>query len=502
MGNSESEVVPELVKSVAEWLKTRRAQLSARATQHGLPQSISLPVPVADFTEGGMQSTTEQREHSLFAANASFHPMLFIEVTKPFIDSAGEKLADSLAQQFGDRIKYASNYEPGILAQDLEHPELISNLPTPQFDPKEIASHMLAWEPLFYALMLLRHCLCEYLSALPSLAADNDLLAGRLANEVVTFAQDDEVTYLGRVPLAGLDVPASGVAVEDCSLVHLTRDELGHLFWRRQNIRFQPSRVASALPGSMSAETWMQERVVLEVRSRQPKTAVFYTMASRCQKLLLALHLFGIEFAGAGFGAMIREPLWLWSGQSVQPLLMPKRPTQSLQTLCEQDIRAVLPIADGIPDGAVGAPTSPMELSIRRVALAMAREDPSEALVDYTVALEALLLGGTEMGEARRRFALNGAAFAGSSASDRKRLYNELSEIYSARSVLVHGVSPGEKRAKKVRDNISTIRDNACEIARASVRKALDSGWPKESDFIDSLLDDASPQNSAQQSTQ
>ena len=66
----------------------------------------------------------------------------------------------------------------------------------------------------------------------------------------------------------------------------------------------------------------------------------------------------------------------------------------------------------------------------------MAREEPSEALVDYTVALEALFLGGTEMGETRRRFALNGAVYTAATQTERMQLYSELLNIYLARFVL------------------------------------------------------------------
>jgi hypothetical protein len=143
-----------------------------------------------------------------------------------------------------------------------------------------------------------------------------------------------------------------------------------------------------------------------------------------------------------------------------------------------------------------------MELSIRRVALAMAREEPTESLVDYAVALEALFLGGTEMGEARRRFALNGAAYLGTSSLDRRRLYEELSAIYNARSVLVHGVSPTQGRAKKVLSRVPAIRDQACRIARLAIHQALTTGWPREADFVNALLDDPPQEASDQQSAQ
>lgn len=494
----------DLTSSISDWLKTRREQLAARASQHRLPLTVSIAVPVAHFTEnGGMQSTSEPRPHSIFAAAGSFHPMLMADVSKPLIDVAGEQLAAALVEQFGDRVKYPCNFGPAIVQQDLEHPDLITKLSMSEVTPDDIAAHMLGWDPIFYTLMILRQCLLEYLASLSTLGADNELVASQLAREVIDFIQNDDVTYLGRVPLAGLQIETDRVEVDDCSLCHLSREELGYLFWRRQNVMYQPSRVASGLPGTMSPEMWLQERVILEVRTCQPKTSIFFTVAPRCQKLLLAFHFLGLEFAGAGFGAMLREPRWLWSsGQSFHPLLMPRRHPQPVTVIGENDLNSAISVADLIPEGAVNAPTSPMELSIRRVALAMARDEPTESLVDYTVALEALFLGGTEMGEARRRFALNGAAYVGSSSQERKRLYEELSAIYNARSVLVHGVSPTERRAKKALSSVSIIRDQACGIARTAIRKALATGWPKETDFVSALLDDSPHESSDQQSAQ
>jgi hypothetical protein len=489
----------DLTSSISNWLKTRRAQFASHALQHGLPLTVTIPVPVAHLTENGMQGMSELQPHSPFAAAGPYHPMLFLAVSKPLIDDAGEQLAGALVEHVGDRVNYFFGFEPAILQQDLEHPDLIPKLKVPEAYPGDIAAQMPRWQPILYALVILRQCLLEYLASLSTLAKDNELVASQLARQMIRFVESDDVTYLGRIPLAALQIAGDRLAIADCSLCRLSPEELGYLLSRRQNVMYQPSRVASGLPRMMSPEILLQERIILEVRACHPKTSPFFPVAPRCQKLLLAFHLLGLEFAGAGFGAMLREPRWLWpTGQSSYPLLMPRRHPQSVTVVDENDLQSAISVADLIPDGAVNGPTSPMELSIRRVALAMARDEATESLVDYTVALEALFLGGTDVGEARRRFTLNGAVYVGTSSVERKRLYKELSDIYTARSVLVHGVSPTEPRAKKVLRNAPTIRDQACEIARSAIRKTLTTGWPKETDFVDALLDDP-PQESSDQ---
>ena len=473
----------------------RRAHLARRATEQGLPLTVDLPVSVADFSGGGLLSTTEQRTHSLFAYVASVvEPTLYAAVAQPLIDTAGEDIATDLVEAYGNGLGYPCTYGPAVVQQELEHPDLITTLTLAGQVPGDLASGMLSWEPIFYGLLLLRQCLLEYLATIPSLGIDDPSLAERLADDLVRFAASNEMTCLARVPLAGLDIDGDLVEVEGCTLRRLGREEVGYLSSRRTSLLMFPfSRVASGLPGLFPTEFGLQERIALEVRVRQAKTTPFSTAALPCQKLLTALHLIGLDFAGAGFGAMLQEPRWaFWfSGQSGYPLLMPRHNPASLTVVGEPELRAALSVAARIPDGAVHSPTSSAELSIRRLGLAMSRTEPTEAIVDYTVALEALFLGSTEIGEATRRFALNGAAFAGKTMVERQRLYQELRDIYRSRSILVHGVNPRDKQAKRVWANAGSIRDQAREIARTSVRKALEFGWPTEETFLDALLDDA-----------
>jgi hypothetical protein len=265
---------------------------------------------------------------------------------------------------------------------------------------------------------------------------------------------------------------------------------MGYLYSRRM-ADWSISSHGRSLPGSFGPEKFLFERVVLEVREARPKTALHW-VAPLCQKHLLAWHMVGPAFAGAGFGAMREEPPWIQSsGQSACPLLMPIQHLANATVIGQEILTEIHSLAQRIPDGAVLAPTSPEELAINRLALGMSRQEPAGAIVDYTVALEALLLGGEDIGEARRRFALNGAVYGGRTHAERKRLYEDLSQIYLARSVMVHGVSPTTRRAKSTMLRIAEIRDRARDIARSSIRQALIQGWPTENEFIDALLDDA-----------
>ena len=488
----------ELVPAVSGWLKGRRADIAERARQQGWPLSVEVQIPVAEFTTGGMTATTEARPRSLFAAQGAFaHPLLRQTLAKPLIDSPGEDLALRLVAEFGDGLRYLCNYGPGFLLPDLEHPDLLSKTSAP-VNASDIFGHMLSWEPLFYALIVLHQCVTTYLSELDSLGEDDNALAVRLATEAITFCSTSDVVVLSRVPLAGLNLDHDAIVIGKCALHRLSRDELGHLFWRRHVARPDLSTVAArGLPGAISSELGLRERVVLEVRDTAPKTT-WHVPSTHVQKILLALHLTGVEFAGAGFGAMLREPtMLLEQGQSMWPLLMPHGMLNEESTIGEEELRGATELAARIPDGAVTSPGSPMELAIQRAALAMSRDNARDALVDYTVVLEALFLGGTDVGELRRRFALNGAAFGARDAASRRQLYTDLSDLYSARSQLVHGVDPRRKPARAAFDNAVVLRDRARDIVRVSLCKAISNGWPNDKTFINLLLDDASAEGKA-----
>ena len=318
---------------------------------------------------------------------------------------------------------------------------------------------------------------------------DDGVLATLLANETIAFCASPEATYVARVPLAGIEVESAlnfgGVAIRP-----LTPEELGYMSQQRNTLSFPTRTVARSLPGFVHDALNVSERIALEVRERIDKTTLG-SPAIRCQKFLLALELRGVEFSGAGFGAMLMEPLWVQSmGQSIYPLQMPRHRPPELVTLSYGDLEKIASIADRIPTGAVSSPANPMNLALSRFGLGMSRLDPGEALVDFTVCLEALLLGGGDTSELRRRFALNGAVYLGETREQRARIYADLLEIYGARNVMVHGASPSEKRVKTALNNAQALRDRACEICRESLRRALETGWPEDRDFVAALLDD------------
>jgi hypothetical protein len=83
-----------------------------------------------------------------------------------------------------------------------------------------------------------------------------------------------------------------------------------------------------------------------------------------------------------------------------------------------------------------------IDLALRRFNLAYERVLPEDRLIDYAIALEALLLRGDEHQELAYRLALRGSALLGETPDARVEIFSRLRTAYSIRSDVVHGGSP------------------------------------------------------------
>lgn len=89
-----------------------------------------------------------------------------------------------------------------------------------------------------------------------------------------------------------------------------------------------------------------------------------------------------------------------------------------------------------------------LDLAVRRFSMGCERRLAEDRLIDYVVALEALLLVGLS-GEYRYRMSLRGAALVGEDALDRAAVRRNLVEAYDIRSEIVHGSAGGHETVTK-----------------------------------------------------
>jgi hypothetical protein len=80
-----------------------------------------------------------------------------------------------------------------------------------------------------------------------------------------------------------------------------------------------------------------------------------------------------------------------------------------------------------------------LDLAVRRFNQGCERRLPEDRLIDYVIALEALLLPDEKIGEYRYRLSLRGAALLGDDPLDRAAVKRNLAKAYDIRSGIVHG---------------------------------------------------------------
>jgi hypothetical protein len=132
-------------------------------------------------------------------------------------------------------------------------------------------------------------------------------------------------------------------------------------------------------------------------------------------------------------------------------------------------------------------PQRSTELALRRFNLGCGRDDVADALIDFVIALETLLLPydeKTRRSEMTYRFRMHGAHFISASVSERGLIYDQLGDLYDVRSRLVHG-------GKFPRpDEIQASERLANGLAARGLLKAVQDGFPDVVYFRRALLGD------------
>lgn len=133
----------------------------------------------------------------------------------------------------------------------------------------------------------------------------------------------------------------------------------------------------------------------------------------------------------------------------------------------------------------VSEPKSARELALHRFYLGNARSNTADAVLDFVIALESLLLPYDEdarHAELGYRFRLHGARYIARTRSERREISRQLAALYGLRSRLVHG--SGYPTASE----IEAGRASAEEFARRGLLRAVSDGFPTDASFRDLIL--------------
>ncbi len=253
---------------------------------------------------------------------------------------------------------------------------------------------------------------------------------GKVESVLEEFASaviDDRFSARSRHALSSLELTGGPVYLEDgVSIRPVVEEEL----WTFGNIDWYST---FRDPMKMPSEDW----VILEICIERGRNRVPAPLDETCQAVAAGLRLassgrFSIFPLGweqrYGAGAMGRlvldDTAPQWIGQGNQYVLdnevadRLKRSWTSLRRL-------------------LSSQGYYLRLPAQRLVDAGSRNRPDEAIIDYSIGLEALLTKGP--GELSYRFAVRGATILGWEGGDKKALFDKLRCFYEIRSSIVHG---------------------------------------------------------------
>jgi hypothetical protein len=313
-----------------------------------------------------------------------------------------------------------------------------------------------------------------HLRAMPSLEVRDDSTALVFADEILQVTLDEYLRYRVLVPLSGIVLPSSSsyiFAEGDISIRSLSDGEQGDWFMEYGH---------SSGQSLMNCEA---PRVVLEVPVSGPRTAQHIPVGGPAPLLVLALQLHGFEIAGC-YAPEYCDPRWIQSFTYPVPITLPgrtKTPTAASELTAEK-FSAVVGTAHLLDRHNVSQPRSPQDLALHRFVLGVARSNLIDALLDFTIALEALLLPDDSRGDLGYRFRIHGAHYLAREPCDREGAAEQLQEIYRMRSRLVHGGKyPDQAR-------IAAMHDTAREYVRRGLLRAVHEGFPSSEVFAQMAL--------------
>jgi len=421
--------------ALVDWLEAERVRNHALAERYGVPAAIPINELVAEeVTERGCRYGHRVRSVSPFALDGPIPPAMIQGENEPVRPRI-------LYEQYGERCN--------VWIAGLE-----ADAPLPQ------RADLLLWKTVF-----------RYLAELPTLERPDAALARRSVEGLLDLLEHANAEFLTALPVAGLRLAEAALRLDGVTVRPLTADEIGRL---AEFGTHDPTR-ALRLRAFRTFNRRTTERCLITVREPWDKRQ--QPISHRLEALALSLQLLGFDPAGEGYTESYTEPgptLWIGGGR------VPLVGAGPYYDFGVEQLEAAVGLAARIPDEVFEGPKSPKGIALYRFRSAVSEMFPSDALVDFVTALEALLLGEKE--ELSFKLALYGARFLAAGKDERKTIYGQLRDIYRQRSRLVHGLRPPTP------DQLNTARTNARSITGRLLVKALRDGWPTNEELEDLAL--------------
>jgi hypothetical protein len=315
-----------------------------------------------------------------------------------------------------------------------------------------------------------------YLTALATMEHPDRELAARLAREVTELLTTGRFTVRQSIPLE-LQPQVAEFAEGSARLRRLDELEQGE-FLEATNRRSSSRMVVFAPLSPLQLVTHLLE---VETEGTTPGSL---TLTPRT-RLLTALQLHGVRPAGPGSIVYSILPDWYFSARSGGRIPIAKGLDAGDGELNNEQFVAACRTAVLLDNYDVRTPTRPAELALRRFEIGSGRDDAVDGLVDFVIALEALLLPEDRAvgnAEVSYRFRMHGAHFIADVASERQQIYDDLQKLYRLRSDIVHGGQRVDPR------DLEAGWRAARGLAARGLLKAVHDGFPTVADFRKMLL--------------
>lgn len=305
----------------------------------------------------------------------------------------------------------------------------------------------------------------QYLKSLPSLEADDHDEIERLTGELYRYAESPIITRTYQFAISGVS-PNGQHSYRNITIRPLSPVERGAFYQHKSaTIDYEMAPGSNFMLPSAYGSSFMPTALI-EVTSTRRFDQAPGTI-SLPYRVALAFYLLNYDLSGPGTIAAFDHPTWASKYYqsdfpTIEKFFTKHRP------ISEDDFCQVADLAYRIPQ------FSEVESKSREVALFRALRGfgahrQESAFLDFTIALEAVLLCGITT-ELAYRFRLYGALFLADSL-DAQETFKRLKNIYEVRSKLVHGGSIK-------RENLMAAQVDVVPLARAVIRKAVEFGWP------------------------
>lgn len=324
----------------------------------------------------------------------------------------------------------------------------------------------------------------EYLHRLRSLISADRSLAVELATRLLDEIEEDYLGSVTGIALGGMTPEPTRIEEGPVRITALAPHELGwlatDLFVAAQE---RPPDVRALPKGFPFAPT---ERSLVEISSRHPRR-VQPQYENLLHRLILAFELLGYPLHGTGH--FIRYT-WPSHGRFGGRVVIPDFGDQRVIT--PDGLRAAMDLAGRMPDDAWGPKRDRRGVAMQRFGVGFAERDPADAVIDFAIGLEAILLPEKFEGELTFRLRLGGALYSTEDPVRRRDIFAQLGKVYSVRSRVVHGLQPPDP------DESREASQLAREILRGLLVICLQRGWPTQEQLTQLALASSDPTKAPQ----